>query len=542
MSQVKKPSENLEVSAGENPDVGPRPRPVALLSKFVASPTAVISLAKFLQAGIMFLAALLLARLLGAEGLGVVETALALPLILVPLASFSLPTSVVGLISAGFKRAEALRVAERVGFCSLAVGLVVGVGVLFVDRSLFEAPRLAALGLLIAVYLGAIAAARSISAGNAVLPALFEFTQALFRLLGFVALFAIGLATPLRAIAVVVGTWVLVGFVNFSVAKKLYGNNFADGNSHAVAASYVERSTSASGTNELLLPREAERVAGRESCEVASEEPSYEAANAAPAASSRNALLGFSVPATIQQVLLGLLLRVDLLLLGWLGIENSQIGQYGLAVRCAEALWLVSLARAQVFLAEQNRTQPTEGVSSNEQGASDEAESHIEESHIAKSHVVASDLASSELAGAGQNTARQLGESQNTAPSGPNPFRTLKGDVALVAFASLAVLAAVRLVVVPFAGQSYAQTPILVLALLPGILAYAIVPTLRNFLIVSKRAWALVAAMAAVVLVNLIGNLITIPLWGAVGAAIATSVSYSALALVLLALSKRYAR
>jgi len=175
---------------------------------------------------------------------------------------------------------------------------------------------------------------------------------------------------------------------------------------------------------------------------------------------------------SVNLVLVGLLLRIDIAALGHYDVAAEEVGRYSLAVRAAESLWLIPLATAQIFAVRSANEGQTRG-----------------------------------------HSARLLSTR----------------SVALVAPAGLLAVAVTWLAVSTVI-PDYKGAEILLLLLAPGIAFYAGVPTLRNFLALENRLLQSGVVTALALCVNLGCNAVLIPRLGAAGAAIATSIAYSSLA------------
>jgi len=177
-------------------------------------------------------------------------------------------------------------------------------------------------------------------------------------------------------------------------------------------------------------------------------------------------------------VLLLLHLRLDLFLLQSLrGLE--EVGIYSLAVMLAETLWLVPEAFALAATPHQVRASTTEDAAIT--------------------------------------------------------LRATRINVAVTAVLSL-LLATLA---IPLVGRVYgpAFSPAVpaLWALLPGIVAMAAQRSCGVFLVKRDRPWLVSGILGPAVVINILVNLVVIPRWGAVGAALASSASYalSAMAFVL---------
>jgi len=178
-------------------------------------------------------------------------------------------------------------------------------------------------------------------------------------------------------------------------------------------------------------------------------------------------------PATANLVLVGMLLRVDILLLDAFETPTDDIGRYAMGVRLAEALWLLPLAIAQVFVV-------------------DAAKSRLE------------------------------------TRSGPSLSRISGLSFGLVSVGGITVWIFL-LLLVPKIAPSYAGTERLFLLLLPGIALYSLVPIARNQLILDGRLLTLILCALAAVGANVGLNALLIPRYGVSGAACATTVAYGVL-------------
>jgi len=187
--------------------------------------------------------------------------------------------------------------------------------------------------------------------------------------------------------------------------------------------------------------------------------------------STIRALVEVTLPTTINVFLLAGLLRLDVLLLFAFDVEKSEIGQYAVALKVGELLWFIPLARGQAFIVES-----------------------------AKRH----------------------------SPG----FAVQTSDVALTLVAGVFMVGALA-IGSGILGDDYGDVATFFAFLLVGVVAYSALPTARNLLIVSDKAWLLAGIMLGGLFVNAVGNVLLIPAMGVPGAAIASSVSYTLVSLAV---------
>jgi O-antigen/teichoic acid export membrane protein len=169
-------------------------------------------------------------------------------------------------------------------------------------------------------------------------------------------------------------------------------------------------------------------------------------------------------------ILLLLHLRLDLFLLQSLrGLE--EVGIYSLAVMLAETLWLVPDAFALAATPHQVRA------------------SNVEDAAVT--------------------------------------LRAARINVAVTAGLSLILAALAIPLVARVYGPAFSPAVPALWALLPGIVAMAAQRSCGVFLVKRNRPWLISGILGPAVGINVLANLVVIPRWGAVGAALASSVSYA---------------
>ncbi|GAA3201898.1 lipopolysaccharide biosynthesis protein [Nonomuraea roseoviolacea] len=105
--------------------------------------------------------------------------------------------------------------------------------------------------------------------------------------------------------------------------------------------------------------------------------------------------------------------------------------------------------------------------------------------------------------------------------------------ILLVSFACVAGLALVAPVLIPLVyGESFAGSVAPLLVLAPGTAALMMVRPLEQHLVRVAHPLAMTVVSAGALTANVLLNLVTIPRWGAVGAAMASTLTYTALAAV----------
>jgi O-antigen/teichoic acid export membrane protein len=187
--------------------------------------------------------------------------------------------------------------------------------------------------------------------------------------------------------------------------------------------------------------------------------------------------LGLGLRYHVGMAALFLLFRVDILLLNS-RVTRAQVGLYSLAVVLAELTYLLTDSIAQVVLPRQ-------------------LESSLEES--------------------GQFTAR-----------------VVRTNV-VAATAALAAIVASAPLVVPFVfGAEFSDSVPSLAALAPGVLALAIIRPVGGYLVRLNKPWRVSSLTSSALVVNVVLNLLLIPVWGIVGAAVASSCAYLGLALAYL--------
>ncbi|WP_055481115.1 polysaccharide biosynthesis C-terminal domain-containing protein [Sphaerimonospora mesophila] len=113
----------------------------------------------------------------------------------------------------------------------------------------------------------------------------------------------------------------------------------------------------------------------------------------------------------------------------------------------------------------------------------------------------------------------------------------------LLVCAVVGVLALAAPLVIPLVyGPAFAGSVAPLLALAPGMIPWSLQRPVEQYLVRLGRPMTMTAAAAAALAANLALNAVLIPHWGALGAALASTVGYSALALVELAWFARTAR
>jgi O-antigen/teichoic acid export membrane protein len=83
-------------------------------------------------------------------------------------------------------------------------------------------------------------------------------------------------------------------------------------------------------------------------------------------------------------------------------------------------------------------------------------------------------------------------------------------------------------------GKKFIPSIIMVQAILPGILMMVVSKTLTSFFSGSGKPYVLLVSCSISLVTNIVLNFILIPLYGGVGAAFATNISYTILAIILL--------
>jgi O-antigen/teichoic acid export membrane protein len=89
--------------------------------------------------------------------------------------------------------------------------------------------------------------------------------------------------------------------------------------------------------------------------------------------------------------------------------------------------------------------------------------------------------------------------------------------------------------VIPFLyGAKFSESIGMIQAILPGILMLIVISTLSDYFVGQGKAWIIFAINACSLLINVALNLWWIPIWGGIGAAMATNVSYAFAAVLFL--------
>jgi O-antigen/teichoic acid export membrane protein len=187
--------------------------------------------------------------------------------------------------------------------------------------------------------------------------------------------------------------------------------------------------------------------------------------------------IGLGLRYHIGMAALFLLFRVDIILLNS-RVSRAEVGLYSLAVVLAELTYLLTDSIAQVVLPRQLEVSLAEG---------------------------------------GHFTAR-----------------VVRINV-IVATAALGLIVAASPVMIPIVfGSAFSGSVASLAALAPGVLALAIIRPVGGFLIRLNRPLTVSFFTSSALIVNVILNLLLIPVWGIVGAAAASSIAYSGLAIAYL--------
>lgn len=105
-------------------------------------------------------------------------------------------------------------------------------------------------------------------------------------------------------------------------------------------------------------------------------------------------------------------------------------------------------------------------------------------------------------------------------------FVALRVVIVLVVLAGPVVATAAHWIIPTAYGASFAPASSVVWVLIPGVLGLALWRTLNPYLVRTAAPWVPATIGGASLLVNLILNLVLIPLWGIRGAALASSIAY----------------
>lgn len=184
--------------------------------------------------------------------------------------------------------------------------------------------------------------------------------------------------------------------------------------------------------------------------------------------------------ATLTALALKALFRLDIMMLDGFGLEVDDIGRYGVGVRLLELVWVAPLAVSQTRFLD--------------------------------------------------------GARQRRAPDGGQPVvdRSLVlGVVGLAAAAGTAAVVGSAWQAEAMLGPSYQGMWSMMLLAAPGIVGFSAVPLLRNELLLERRFTRMLGRVGSALAINVVGNAVFIPLWGAHGAAVGTSVAYVSLAIFL---------
>jgi len=386
-----------------------------------------IAVAKAVQAVASVGVAYFIARGVGAAGQGQVEEVMVWPLLLMPFASFALPHGAVAVRQEGTSRAGIVTAVAVLAAATTIVSLCVGASALwFAPPDLGLWIGIVGLCLLPAAWMSAVATSGTWISGDSTSSSVVEASQSVLRASILAGMLVLGVISPTLVVAVLVCSWVFVAGVYFVVVLR---------------------------RNLLRLTRGG-------------------------LLSTLQSLVGVTLPTTLNVLLVGGLLRLDVLLLLWHDTPKAEVGQYAVALKVGELLWFIPLARSQVFLVE-------------------------------------------------------------SAGSDVPPFAVRRSDIALTFLAGLVLLCALSLGGERVLGSDFSDVAKLFAILLAGIVAYSALPTARNFLILQGQAWRLVKIMVAAVIFNVLGNMILIPLLGVGGAAMASSAAYVAVAVAIVASAKR---
>jgi O-antigen/teichoic acid export membrane protein len=183
--------------------------------------------------------------------------------------------------------------------------------------------------------------------------------------------------------------------------------------------------------------------------------------------------VGLGLRYHIGMASLFLLFRVDIVLLDS-RVSQTRVGLYSLAVVLAELTYLLTDSIAQIVLPRQLAVSLSEG---------------------------------------GQYTAR-----------------VVRINVVAATLTLAAIVASSPLVVPLVFGEAFAGSVSPLVALAPGVLALAIIRPVGGFLVRLNRPLMISLLTSSALIVNVVLNLLFIPVWGIVGAALASSVAYSGLA------------
>jgi len=393
--------------------------------------SARVSLAKIVQAFGALGASLIVAVALGPKGQGEVERTLNIALLLAPLARMSGAHGAIAMHSRG--RPNRL-VVSSVVFISitgtLLAVLTASVLIAVTDVPVSSSMVYAAIALLALFGTREVGKALSWLRSDAAADNYASVAVALLRVSVLAIGWALGLLTSNRVVWIFVGVWTLTTIV------------------------FVSLETRRTTPLELAVDRE-----------------------------SLVECLRTAGPVTINLLVIGLLLRMDIVVLDYFETPTAEIGRYAMGVRLAEALWLVPLAIAQVFVVD-------------------------------------------------------AAQSRRNRSDGPNVSQISQWSFILVSLAGLVVWAGLTQLIPRYAA-SYDGTQRLFLLLLPGIALYAVVPTVRNRLTLDGRLTGMTVCGAVAVALNLVLNVLFVPRFGAEGAAISTSVAYGVLVLGMLKLASR---
>jgi len=106
-------------------------------------------------------------------------------------------------------------------------------------------------------------------------------------------------------------------------------------------------------------------------------------------------------------------------------------------------------------------------------------------------------------------------------------------------FGSIFLFFAAPLLIDFFYGQAFSETILVVRVLLPGILLFSIISIIGNTFAGIGKAIVIIKIFLPVLILNILFNIIFIPIYGAIGAAMATNISYTTGAIILLITYKK---
>jgi O-antigen/teichoic acid export membrane protein len=183
-----------------------------------------------------------------------------------------------------------------------------------------------------------------------------------------------------------------------------------------------------------------------------------------------NQIVSLGILYALAFVIITLNLRSDVLLLKYFK-GNESVGFYSIAVAIAESIWQISMAVGTVII---SRT-----------ANSDDAGRIVKDTNM-----------------------------------------IIRITVVLAIFIGTIILFVSPYLIPLIYGALFAPSIPIVQIIIPGILFFAIMRILISFIAGKGKPWVIIMIGAPALLTNILINLYTIPLWGGMGAAIATDISY----------------